>query len=118
MVIVCPNIVNLELDLSPPRGGEIYFHAPDSLQRHILHSPKDVEPSQEVLSPASAHVERLPPVHYPARIICLVPGKNEYDWHYGNIKGLTSDYAYLLELYYPANLRMVWALGFDEKEGM
>jgi hypothetical protein len=107
MVTVCPNIVNLELDLSygPPR--EICFRAPDSLQRLILHSPKDVGPSQEVLSPASAHVERLPSVYYPARTICLVPGENESDWYYDNMKGL-DDYDYLLELFYPANLRMEW----------
>ena len=73
MVTVCPNIVNLELDLSYGPLREIYICAPNSLQRLVLHSSTDVEPSQEVLSPASTHVEHLPSVHHSAREICLIP---------------------------------------------
>lgn len=76
-------------------------------QRLILHSPEDVDPSQEVLSTASAHVEHLPSVHYPGRVICLVPGRNEYV--YGVMKWL-GDHAYLFVLYYPANVKLyTWA---------
>ncbi|KAF8667440.1 hypothetical protein AX14_006353 [Amanita brunnescens Koide BX004] len=71
--------------------------------RLMLHSPEDIDPSQEVVSTASAHVEHLPSVHYPARKICLVPGMHEYV--YGVMKCL-GDYAYLFELYYPANVKL------------
>ncbi len=101
MVTVCPNIVNLELDLSYGPLREIYIRAPNSLQRLVLHSSADVEQSQEVLSPASAHVERLPSVHYPAREMCLIPTTLD-EYHYGTTKWLTDD-VYLLEFYYPAN---------------
>ena len=101
MVTVCPNIVNLELDLSYGPLREIYIRAPNSLQRLILHSSADDEPSQEVLSPASTHVERLPSVHYPAREICLIPTTRD-EYHYGTTKWISDD-AYLLEFYYPAN---------------
>ena len=103
MVTACTNVVNLELDLSygPPR--EIFFCAPDSLQRFILHSPVDVEPSQEVLSPASAHVERLFSVHYPAREICLMPARKTYGWHYGRTRADNED-DFLIQMFYPANL--------------
>ena len=110
MVTACPNIVNLEIDLSYGPLREIYLrHVPESLQRLILHSPADVKLSQEVLSPASAHVERLPSMHYPARYICLVPGMNEYGWSYGVTKSLGN--VYFFQLYYPANLRKMWTKG-------
>ena len=101
MVTVCPNIVNLELDLSYGPLREIYIRAPNSLQRLILHSSADVEPPQEVLSPASAHIERLPSVHHPAREMCLIP-TNRDEYHYSTTKW-SSDDVYLLEFYYPAD---------------
>jgi hypothetical protein len=101
MVTVCPNIVNLELDLSYGPLREIYIRAPNSLRRLVLHSSADVEPSQEVLSPASTHVERLPSVYYPAREICLIPTARD-EYFYGTTKSL-GDEAYLFEFYYPAN---------------
>jgi hypothetical protein len=101
MVTACPNIVNLELDLSYGPLREICISVPGSLQRLIIHSPEDIDPSQEVLSTASAHVERLPSVHHPAREICLVPGMHEYI--YGVMKFLGDCYHFVL--HYPANVK-------------
>jgi len=103
MVTVCPNIVNLELDLSYSPLREICIRVPDSLQRLILHSPEDVDPSQEVLSAANVHVECLPSVHYPVREVCLVPGMNEYVY---SVMKCLGDYAYLFVLCYPANVKL------------
>jgi hypothetical protein len=104
MVNVCPNIVNLELDLSygPPR--EIHTaEVPNSLQRLIIHAPGDVNPSL-----AGAHVERLPAVHCPTRKICLLPDVGDtYGTHGGVMKAL-DDFTYLIVYYYPANLETPW----------
>ncbi|KAF8329237.1 hypothetical protein F5887DRAFT_1004928 [Amanita rubescens] len=102
-ITVCPNIVNLELDLSYGPLREICIRVPDSLQRLILHSPENVDPSQGVLSAANVHVECLPSVHYPSREVCLVPGMNEYVY---SVMKCLGDYAYLFVLYYPANVKL------------
>lgn len=105
MVVICPNIVNLELDLTYGPLREIRFIAPNSLQQLILHSPElDVNSSKEPLSHPSAHVEHLPDLHHPARVICLVPGGDRY--YYSKMKGL-NDLIYFFELRYPANVD-VW----------
>ncbi|KAF8326259.1 hypothetical protein F5887DRAFT_1015093 [Amanita rubescens] len=106
MVSTCPNIINLELDLSygPPR--EIHTAGvPNSLQRLIIHAPGDVNPLKE--SPPGAHVECLPAVHFPTREICLLPGIQGGSYASGGMKALDGE-IYLIMYYYPANLETLW----------
>ena len=101
MVTVCPNIVNLELDLSYGPLREIHTAGvPNSLQRLIIHAPGDVNPLKE--SPAGAHVECLPAVYLPTREIRLLPATGDgYDT--GGMKALSGD-AYLISYMYPVNV--------------
>ena len=105
MVTVCPNIVNLELDLSYGPTRDIHTTGvPNSLQRLIIHAPGDVNILKE--SPTGAHVERLPDVYLPTREIYLFPGRDSYGS--GGMKAL-DDETYLIVYHYPANLETPWA---------
>ena len=98
MVTVCPNIVNLELDLSYGPLREIHTgRVPNSLQRLIIHAPGD---------PAGAHVERLPALYFPIREICLLPGIGGR-YACGDSEDLDGE-TYLLMYDYPANLEAQW----------
>lgn len=104
MVTVCPNIVNLELDLSYGPIRDIHTAGvPNSLQRLIIHAPGDDNFLKE--SPTGAHVERLPDVYSPTREIYLFPGEDSYGS--GGMKVLDSE-SYLIMYYYPANLETPW----------